>query len=106
MNFLVACVLLALKVRIQTVGSVVHNQEGATDMADFHFVLLAKDWIDVVILLELLQIRLHLFDFICENLSLFNPTLLAGFFHLGKCVLDLLLQHDHLFLLFVLARIQ
>lgn len=106
MNLLVACVLLALKMRVQSVGSVVHDQESATDMANLHLVLLTEDWVDIVILLELLQVCLHLFDLICQDLGFFDATFLAGLLHLGKCVLDLLFKHDHLFLLFVLARVQ
>lgn len=50
MNFLVSSMLLALQMCVETVGCVVHDQECAADVANFHFVLLSEDWVDIVVL--------------------------------------------------------
>jgi hypothetical protein len=75
-------------------------------VTDFHLVLLAEDWVNVVVLLELLQVCLHLFDLICQDLGFFDSTFLSSLLDLGECILDLLFKHDHFFFLFVLARVQ
>ena len=106
MDLLITGMLLALEMSVQTVGGVVHDEEGATDMTDFHLVLLTKDGVDIVVLLQVLQIRLHLFDLGCQGLGFVHAAFLAGLFDLGQCVLDLLFEHDNLFLFFVLARVE
>jgi len=106
MNLLVTGMLLALQMSIQTVRGIVHDQEGATDMTDFHLVFLTEDGVHIIVLLEVVQVGLHLLHLFRQRLSFFHSTFLSGLLDLGQRVLDLLFQHDHLFLFFVLARVQ
>lgn len=106
MDLLITGMLLALEMSVQTVGGVVHDEKGATDMTDLHLVLLTKDGVDIVVLFQVLEICLHLFDLSGQGLGFVHATFLTGFFDLGKGVLDLLFEHDNLFLFFILTRVE